>query len=185
MTEVLDRSTLKALSTETRQEIIKMLSKRPYTASEIAKILNKHVTTITEHLSVLERSNVVKKKESNNKWVYYILTDKGEKFFKPYYSWILVLSVSLVAFVVGFYEVLFVRFQATTMDIGESAYTLKTAAAPMAEAARVVTYDTNLVIGICALVIGLVLLAAVFVIRRSHERRVHELMTQLRLLEER
>src|SRR3989344_2493345 len=104
MAEVIDRQTLKALSTDTRQEITRLLSKRPYTASELAKILNKHVTTITEHLYVLEKSGVVRRKESTNKWVYYTLTDKGEKFFKPYYTWIIALSISAVAFVVGIYE---------------------------------------------------------------------------------
>jgi DNA-binding transcriptional ArsR family regulator len=97
MTEVLDRQALKALSTDTRQAIIKMLLKRPYTASEISKLLNKHVTTVTEHLSILESSGLVKKKDSTNKWVYYTLTDKGEKLFKPsYYSWVVVLSLSAV-----------------------------------------------------------------------------------------
>ena len=63
MSEVLDSKTLKALSSETRQEIIKYLSKRPYTASELSKITKKHVTTITEHLDTLEKSGLVQKKE--------------------------------------------------------------------------------------------------------------------------
>lgn len=97
MAETLDRDTLKALSTDTRQDIVKMLSKRPYTASEISKILKKHVTTVTEHLAVLEKSGLIKRKDSQNKWVYYALTDRGGKLFKPtYYSWVITLSVALV-----------------------------------------------------------------------------------------
>lgn len=97
MAETLDKETLKALSTDTRQEIIKMLSKRPYTASEISKLMNKHVTTITEHLDVLERARLIYRKDSTNKWVYYALTDKGQKIFKPaYYTWVITLSVALV-----------------------------------------------------------------------------------------
>ena len=59
MAEILDKKMLKALSTETRQEIIKMLLKRPYTASELSKMLNRHVTTITEHLNILEKSGLI------------------------------------------------------------------------------------------------------------------------------
>ncbi len=103
MTEILDRTTLKALSTDTRQDIIKLLARRPYTASELSKMLNKHVTTVTEHLNVLEKSGLVKKKASTNKWIYYTLSDKGEKLFKPnYYSWVVVLSLSSVFMFTGF-----------------------------------------------------------------------------------
>jgi DNA-binding transcriptional ArsR family regulator len=103
MPEVLDRETIKAISTDTRQDIMKMLAKRPYTASEISKITGKHVTTVTEHLVVLEKSGLIRKRESTNKWVYYELTDKGEHLFKPqFYSWVVVLSLSVVFMFVGF-----------------------------------------------------------------------------------
>ena len=36
MAEILDRKIIKALSVDTRREIVKMLSRRPYTASELA-----------------------------------------------------------------------------------------------------------------------------------------------------
>jgi DNA-binding transcriptional ArsR family regulator len=100
MAETLDRSALKALSTETRQDIVKMLSERPHTSSEIARKLGKHVTTITEHLDVLEKANLIIRKESTNKWIYYALTSKGEKIFKPAnYTWVITLSLIMVAVV--------------------------------------------------------------------------------------
>jgi len=100
MAETLDRSSLKALSTDTRQDIVKMLSERPHTSSEIARKLGKHVTTITEHLNVLEKANLIIRKESTNKWVYYTLTQKGEKIFKPAnYTWVITLSLIVVAVV--------------------------------------------------------------------------------------
>lgn len=106
MPEVLDRETIKALSTDTRQQIMKMLAKRPYTASEISKITKKHVTTVAEHMEVLEKTGLVKKRESTNKWVYYELTDKGEHLFRPnFYSFVVVLSLSLVLMFVGFLRV--------------------------------------------------------------------------------
>jgi DNA-binding transcriptional ArsR family regulator len=102
MAEVLDRDSLKALSAGTRQDIIKLLERRPYTASELSKKLNKHVTTVSEHLIRLEKSGLISKKGSTNKWVYYELTGKGEKLFKPaYYSWVIILSLSVLALVFG------------------------------------------------------------------------------------
>jgi DNA-binding transcriptional ArsR family regulator len=102
MTEVLDNNTIKALAVEQRQKIMKLLAKRPYTASEIAKITSKHVTTITQHLDVLERSGLIKKKDSSNKWVYYTLSDRGERLFKPqFYSWVIVFSISIVLMSIG------------------------------------------------------------------------------------
>ena len=99
---ILDALTIKALGTSTRQQIVKMLSKRPYTASELAKSLGKHVTTIGEHLEVLEKTGLVARKEGNSKWVYYILTHKGEGLMKPNYSWAIVIG-SFFSLFIGSY----------------------------------------------------------------------------------
>jgi DNA-binding transcriptional ArsR family regulator len=108
MPEVLDKKTLKAISTETRQEIVKLLSERPHTASELSKKLNKHVTTVSEHLDILERSGLIRRRDSTNKWIYYVLTNKGEKLVKPrFYSWIIVLGLSIVCLVTGIWELVF------------------------------------------------------------------------------
>ena len=102
MPEIMDKQTIKALGADARQDIMKLLAKRPHTASELAKITRKHVTTISEHLEVLERSDLVRKKSSTNKWVYYELTDKGTHLFKPqFYSWVIVFSLSVVFVFVG------------------------------------------------------------------------------------
>lgn len=120
MSEILDKKTIKALSNDTRQEIVKMLAKRPHTASEISKTTRKHVTTITEHLEKLEQSDLVKKKDSTNKWVYYTLTDKGEHLFKPqFYSWVIVFSLSIVFIFVGFLRMF--RFDAGAKMVADSA----------------------------------------------------------------
>lgn len=153
MPETLDKETLKALSTDTRQDMLKLLAKRPYTASELSKILDKHVTTITEHLSVLEKSGIVRKKESTNKWVYYTLSDKGAKLFKPYYSWVLMFSLSIVAFVAGIYELTFVSFRATTYKIAEQAAEPQGVQRATAEASSL-----NLLVGLALLIIAVVLL---------------------------
>lgn len=103
MTEILNRKTLKALSADTRQDIVKLVSQRPHTISELAKKTGKHVTTVKEHVQVLEKAELIEKRPSTNKWVYYTLTGKGEKLFKPkYYSWVVVLSLSVVLMFTGF-----------------------------------------------------------------------------------
>jgi DNA-binding transcriptional ArsR family regulator len=151
MAEVIDMATLKALSTETRQEILKLLKNRPYTASELSKLLNKHVTTIAEHLETLESSGIIKKKDSTNKWVYYTLSDKGEKLFKPYYSWILLFSLGIIVFAVGIAELAFVSYQASTFRIAETAQS-SAGTAGVAQTAAVETSGLNIIIGIFLLV---------------------------------
>ncbi|MBI4019400.1 MAG: winged helix-turn-helix transcriptional regulator [Candidatus Aenigmarchaeota archaeon] len=102
MPEVLDKDSLRALSAGTRQEIVKLLKGRPYTASELSKITGKHVTTISEHLDTLCKSGIIEKNDTGNKWLYYKLSGKGEKLFKPqYYSWILVLAISVFGIFFG------------------------------------------------------------------------------------
>ena len=182
--EVMDKGTLKALSTDTRQTILKFLSKRPYTASELSKLLDKHVTTVTEHLSVLEKSSVVRRKESTNKWVYYTLTDKGEKLFKPYYSWIVLLSISVLIFVVGLYEITFVSFQTSAYSISEKAAIQQTgqAAPSLAQTAAVESSSMNIYIGVVILAVALVILWMAMRQRKKHfaeKVRIYQTMMQL------
>jgi len=151
MTEVLDSTSLKALSIDTRQEIMKLLVKRPYTSSELSKLLNKHVTTIGEHLSVLEHSGMVRRKDGEHKWVYYVLTEKGEKLFKPrYYSWVIVMSLSLVALLVGVGEMFSRSFYSGAADVAQETSKVLQAPAPAsaASAASVPFMSAEILIGI-------------------------------------
>lgn len=100
--DALDMPTMKAIATSTRKEIVKLLKERPYTASELSKILSKHVTTISEHLDVLENSGLVIRKEGS-KWVYYSLTSKGENLFRPNYSWAVMFSMFFLIAAAGAY----------------------------------------------------------------------------------
>ncbi len=120
MAEVLDKGTIKALSAEARQQMVKLLAKRPYTASEISKLTGRHVTTVTQHLDILEKADLVKKKPTS-KWVYYELTDKGERLFKPkFYSWVIVFSISVVFMFVGFLRLF--RFDSMTITKNMEAF---------------------------------------------------------------
>ena len=105
MEQELDKQSLKALGADTRQHIIKLLSERPYTASELSKLLKKHVTTIAEHLNMLEISGLIEKKEDGHKWIYYKLTPKGERLTKPMFnSWKIMLALAALSFVGGLYD---------------------------------------------------------------------------------
>jgi DNA-binding transcriptional ArsR family regulator len=80
----IDRETLKVFGSDTRIQIMKKLQDRQMTASELSKVLGKHVTTVTEHLEVLEHKNLVQRVERpGRKWVYYKLTGTGEKLSSP------------------------------------------------------------------------------------------------------
>ncbi len=141
MTEILDKNTIKALAVEQRQEIMKFLAKRPYTASEIAKLTGKHVTTITQHLDVLEGSGLVKKKDSDNKWVYYTLAEKGERLFKPqFYSWVIVFSISIVLMSIGMLRLFSPIDYGLAQTSGIGAFEKQAIIAPVVEETR--TPDT-------------------------------------------
>lgn len=91
---VINNEQLRALSSDTRVEILKLLSERKYTVSEIAKRLNCSKSTIHEHIRKLEEAKLVERVESNYapKWVYYRLTNKGTLFFDRSRRIVLVLA---------------------------------------------------------------------------------------------
>jgi len=96
---------LKTLTVDTRTNILKNLEKRPMTASELSRKLGKHVTTISEHLNVLKKSDLIERVERpGRKWIYYRLTKPGQKIIHPTsYRWVFVFVVAFFTFVGGFY----------------------------------------------------------------------------------
>ena len=101
-TVTLDKSTFKALASETRIAILKSLDQRRKTASEIAGELMATVQGVSEHLSSLQQAGLVERRESGRKWVYYQLTSKGSAVLHPDAKkfWVLV-GLSLIAFTLG------------------------------------------------------------------------------------
>ncbi|WP_236953668.1 winged helix-turn-helix transcriptional regulator [Methanocaldococcus bathoardescens] len=62
----------KVLLNDTRKEIYKYISDNPGTyLREISKNLNKPVSTITWHLRILEKANLIKSKKFGNRIIYY------------------------------------------------------------------------------------------------------------------
>jgi len=96
---------LKTLTVDTRTDILKILEKRPMTASELSRKLGKHVTTVSEHLDILKSSDLVERIERpGRKWIYYRLTKPAERVLHPTsYRWTFVLFVVFFSFISGWY----------------------------------------------------------------------------------
>lgn len=155
MEQVLDKQSLKALGADSRQQIIKLLSNRPYTASELSRLLKKHVTTIAEHLDTLESSGLVEKKEDGHKWIYYKLTPKGERLTKPMFnSWKIMLALAALSFVGGMYD-----FASKSMNYA------KTAGAP--QAAEAVAQTPQPDIWPFLIILAVILLIVALILRKN------------------
>ena len=78
-----DRSKLKALSSDTRLDILKTLRKRRFLPSELSRKLGLSPSTIVGHLQVLEHADLVVKEKTGHKWIYYRLSSDGEGIMRP------------------------------------------------------------------------------------------------------
>lgn len=119
---IIDRDVLKALSVDTRMDILKILSEGDRTPSDISKKLNKSDATIVEHLESMVKAGLVKKVEQpGKKWVFYTLTERGKGIISSKSRrLIIILSTSLLALLGGAYT--FIQpyagtFQAVGRDI--------------------------------------------------------------------
>lgn len=80
---VLDDKSFKALSADSRINILKSLKERRMTLSELSKKLDLEGSTIKEHCSVLVNANLIKMIDDGHKWKYYELTGKGKSIITP------------------------------------------------------------------------------------------------------
>ncbi|MGV8085569.1 MAG: ArsR/SmtB family transcription factor [Candidatus Bilamarchaeum sp.] len=101
---VLDKKSFEALSVDTRVKILKSLTQRRKTLSEVAEEQKMSVSGIKEHLETLEQADLVIKIDDGHKWKYYELSKKGRDIVGPkeLKVWIL-LSMSAVALVVSLF----------------------------------------------------------------------------------
>lgn len=100
---IVDREVLKVLSTETRMDILKILSEGKRNPSFVAKKLGKSDATIVEHMKVMEKAGLVKKLEApGKKWVFYSLTERGRGIVSSKSRrLVIILSTSLVGVIAG------------------------------------------------------------------------------------
>jgi DNA-binding transcriptional ArsR family regulator len=94
---------MKAISADTRTQILRALESRQMTASELSRHLDKHVTTVAEHLELLHESNLIERIERpGRKWIYYKLSKIGKQMLHPQsYKVILVLAISFISLSFG------------------------------------------------------------------------------------
>ena len=78
MEVTLGSTEFKALSSDTRTQIIKFLNERNYTLSELSTKLNLASPTVKQHLEILGNSGLIEQIDSGHKWKYYKLTKKGK-----------------------------------------------------------------------------------------------------------
>ncbi|HLC48001.1 MAG TPA: winged helix-turn-helix domain-containing protein [Candidatus Norongarragalinales archaeon] len=75
---VFDSDIFKALSSETRVEMLYALQERRKTLSELANEVDISLPGAKQHLSLLETKGLVRKMDEGRKWKYYELTDQGK-----------------------------------------------------------------------------------------------------------
>jgi DNA-binding transcriptional ArsR family regulator len=80
---VLDDKSFKALSADSRVNILKRLTERRMTLSELSNRLALKNSTIKEHCTILLNANLIKKIDEGRKWKYYELTGKGKQIVQP------------------------------------------------------------------------------------------------------
>jgi DNA-binding transcriptional ArsR family regulator len=80
----LDIESFKALASETRLDILRVLDGKKMNLSEITKATKLHKMTLHEHLTKLTAAGFIKKIErEGHKWVYYKLSWKGQGLLHP------------------------------------------------------------------------------------------------------
>lgn len=98
---MLDKKTMKALSADTRIQILKLLAKRNYLQSEISEELNLKPPTVKEHLDALADAGLVNKLEEGRKWKYFELTSKANAILHPEQKKIWLIIAAMLFTVIG------------------------------------------------------------------------------------
>jgi len=115
----LSSSEFKALASETRASIIKLLRERNHTMTEISKKLRLAAPTIKQHLGILEGAELIEELDEGRKWKYYSLTRKGKNIFSPEtpVNVLIVLSVSVLC-IIGLMNSFLIMMETQEFDIG-------------------------------------------------------------------
>jgi DNA-binding transcriptional ArsR family regulator len=79
----LTQDEFRVLASSTRIDIMKLLDESQFTVSDVSRRLNMNKATVHEHLTRLIEVGLVKKEDTDRKWVYYSLTWKGKNLLHP------------------------------------------------------------------------------------------------------
>lgn len=80
---VIDSKTIKVLASEKRKAILKNLSNRRMTLSELAAAMGMSFSAMKEHLDLISSAGLIEQKDDGHKWKYYELTRKGRYIINP------------------------------------------------------------------------------------------------------
>ena len=78
-----DKATFKALSSEERIDVLKLLQGRRHTQSELALSLGISAPSMKEHLEALQKAELIERFDEGRKWKYFGLTRKGKAVLAP------------------------------------------------------------------------------------------------------
>src|SRR3989344_4404607 len=96
----------RALSSESRTKMLKMLAERNFTLSELSVKIGMAAPTVKQHASILVDSGIIELRDEGRKWKYYALTRKGKEILnaqRPQQTNILiVLSSTIIVALFGF-----------------------------------------------------------------------------------
>lgn len=81
---VLTKDTFEVLASETRLDILKTLTTRRMTITELADNLNLAKSTVHHHLQRLADAGFVAAGDDGHAWVYYALTPEGQALLQPH-----------------------------------------------------------------------------------------------------
>ncbi len=98
---VLDKKTFRALSSDTRINILKALKSKRMNVSEISRELGINKSAVLNHLNKMGEADLVHRVESENQFVYYELTEKGKRILKSELRVKIILSIAAVSFLLG------------------------------------------------------------------------------------
>lgn len=80
---VLDAESFRALSSETRVQLLKHLDEDRLTLTNLAKKMDLAKATVSSHLESLENAGLIRRIDEGRKWIYYSLTRKGKAVLHP------------------------------------------------------------------------------------------------------
>ncbi|HIH10484.1 MAG TPA: winged helix-turn-helix transcriptional regulator [Candidatus Diapherotrites archaeon] len=102
----LSTSEFKALSSESRTRILKLLDERNHTLSELSAKTSMAAPTIKQHAAILMQSGLIELRDEGRKWKYYALTRKGKELLSaqkaPSTNILIILSSGIVVALLGF-----------------------------------------------------------------------------------
>ncbi len=88
----IDSKTIKALNRQIRINTLKLLEKRNMTQAELANFLNIKESSMSNNLKILKEAQLINQLQTNRKWKYYELSEKGKSVTKGNMAFKLVLA---------------------------------------------------------------------------------------------